>query len=307
MTIDIWSTRTAAHELDAYASDVERASHQTLTNAIQRYVKRLEADPLGLAINTVLPAVDFDAWYNAAVGSIKSMVGSGKLNWPLEAPERVAMQAELLRRMSGGQIDPIQYTYNFHYVENRFASNIAQFVAQDFEPFHRDLRRLLDELFDAPAPQPQTPETTIPILPSPAQADPAAPGVEYVSAVRLTELRALRPTTFDLRKLIKLCEEIDINFRQQCYLGVAALTRALLDHVPPIFEMESFAGVANNYGGGGRSFRESMHHLELSARRIGDAHLHVQIRNSESLPTSTQVNFANDIDVLLAEVVRILR
>jgi hypothetical protein len=85
------------------------------------------------------------------------------------------------------------------------------------------------------------------------------------------------------------------------------LTRALLDHVPPIFGKQSFAEVANNYGGGGKSFRESMLHLERSARNIGDAHLHIQIRNSESLPTSTQVNFSNDIDVLLAEIVRVLR
>jgi hypothetical protein len=250
MSIDIPGARAACTELDAYAGDVARASHQTITNAIQRYVKRLDAEPLAAAVEAVLPRVDFDAWYAAALGSIKSMVGSGKPNWPLDAPERVAMQAELLRRMAGGQIDPIQYTYNFHYVENRFSSNIAQFIAQDFEPFHRDLRRLLDAAFDAPPAPPPEPEHEVTIVPISTPAAPSAPGFEYVSAVRLTELRALRPSAFDLRKLIKLCEEIDINFRQQCYLGVAALTRALIDHVPPLFGKQSFAEVANNYAGG---------------------------------------------------------
>jgi len=49
-----------------------------------------------------------------------------------------------------------------------------------------------------------------------------------------------------------------------------------------------------------------MAHLENSARRIADAHLHTQIRARETLPTATQVNFSNDLDVLLAEIVRIL-
>jgi hypothetical protein len=167
MSIDLPGARVAAAELDAYSADVARASHQTLTNAIQRYVKRLDAEPLAAAVDTVLPHVGFDAWYAAALGTIKSMVGSGKLNWPPDAPERVAMQAELLRRMAGGQIDPIQYTYNFHYVENRFSSNIAQFIAQDFEPFHRDLRRLLDAAFAAPTQPPALSETETVIVPIP--------------------------------------------------------------------------------------------------------------------------------------------
>jgi hypothetical protein len=86
---------------------------------------------------------------------------------------------------------------------------------------------------------------------------------------------------------------------------VAALTRALLDHVPPIFGKRTFAEVANNYGGP-KSFQNAMKHLDNSARNIGDTHLHVQIRARESLPTLTQVNFSNDLDVLLGEVVRLL-
>ena len=118
-------------------------------------------------------------------------------------------------------------------------------------------------------------------------------------------MRAVKSTTFDLSRLVRMAEEIDISYRQGAYHAVAALTRALLDHVPPLFNCRSFAEVANNYGGG-NSFRQSMEHLENSARRIGDAHLHTQIRARETLPTATQVNFSNDLDVLLAEIVRML-
>jgi hypothetical protein len=69
----------------------------------------------------------------------------------------------------------------------------------------------------------------------------------------------------------------------------------------------TFAAAANNCVGAGKSFKQSMQRLGNSSRRIADMYLHTQIRRSESLPTSTQVNFANDLDVLLGEIVRILR
>jgi hypothetical protein len=51
----------------------------------------------------------------------------------------------------------------------------------------------------------------------------------------------------------------------------------------------------------------SMQHLQESSRKIANAHLHTLIRTKENLPTATQVNFANDLDVLLGEIVRVLR
>jgi len=128
----------------------------------------------------------------------------------------------------------------------------------------------------------------------------------YVSPTRIEELKSLYGSTFDLSKLIRMCEEINICFDQKCYLAVAMLARAILDHVPPIFSCKKFAEVANNYAGA-KSFKESMNHLENSSRKIADSHMHQQIRGTESLPNETQVNFSNDLDVLLGEIVRILK
>jgi len=128
----------------------------------------------------------------------------------------------------------------------------------------------------------------------------------FVDPVRLSELKIIPKKEFDLTKLIRICEELDLCFKNECYLAVAALTRALIDHVPPIFGCRKFEEVANNYSGA-KSFKESMKHLGESARKIGDAHLHVQIRRSETLPTPTQVDFKNDVDVLLGEIVRLLK
>ena len=96
-------------------------------------------------------------------------------------------------------------------------------------------------------------------------------------------------------------EELDLSFRNGCYLATAMLVRAILDHVPPIFGVTTFSAVVK------KSFRESMLNLENSSRKIADQHLHGQIRDSETLPTARQVDFSPDIDVLLAEIVRILK
>src|SRR5260370_20319180 len=151
-----------------------------------------------------------------------------------------------------------------------------------------------------PAPKPKVKTT------APEAADVTAPGPAeyvYVDEVRIADLRRATSTKYDLRKLIALCEELNINYRSQCYHAVAALTRTLLYHVPPLLGCRSFAEVANNYQGT-KSFKEVMQRLEGAARTIADMHLHTPIRAQESLPSRTQVNFSNEIDVLLAEVIR---
>jgi hypothetical protein len=130
--------------------------------------------------------------------------------------------------------------------------------------------------------------------------------IPYVDPGRLDELRTLGVQSFDLTKLIRLCEELNTCYANGCFFATAMLTRAIVDHVPPILGCSRFSEVANNYAGS-RSFKQSMQHLDNSLRKIADAHLHSQIRGKETLPNTTQISFSNDLDVLLAEVVRVLK
>jgi len=136
---------------------------------------------------------------------------------------------------------------------------------------------------------------------------PSPSTAPFVDPTRLAELRAIRSLEFDLSKLIRYCDELNSNYDEGCFLAVPILGRAILDHVPPIFGCKSFSEVANNYSSGSKSFKQSMAHLANSLRKIADAYLHVQIRKSEVLPNRTQVNFSSDLDVLLAEIVRLLK
>lgn len=131
------------------------------------------------------------------------------------------------------------------------------------------------------------------------------PDYVFVDESRITDLRRLSSSDFDLTKVIALCEELNQSYRSQCYYAVAALTRTLLDHVPPLFSCRTFTEVANNYSGG-KSFKDCMKRLDEAARAIADMHLHAHIRQTEVLPNRTQVNFSNEADVLLAEIIRSL-
>lgn len=127
----------------------------------------------------------------------------------------------------------------------------------------------------------------------------------YVHESRIAELKAVKNNNFDLSRLIRYCEELNTAFAYECCLSTAILVRAIIDHIPPIFEKSTFTEVANNHGS--KSFKDSMKNLDNSLRKISDSHLHTQIRKKEVLPNSNQVNFSNDLDVLLAEVYRILK
>ncbi len=133
--------------------------------------------------------------------------------------------------------------------------------------------------------------------------------MEFVNISRIEELKSVKSIQFDLVRLVRLCEEINDSYRLRNFMSVAIIGRAILDHIPPVFNYTTFDSVANNYGGidKNRSFKKIMLHLNGSLRNIADKFLHQVIRSSETLPNETQVNFSQELDVLLDEIVRILK
>lgn len=127
----------------------------------------------------------------------------------------------------------------------------------------------------------------------------------FVESRRINEVESLPKTRLDVTRLAQMLVELNRAYAAHSFLSCAFLIRAILDHVPPIFGLTSFTQIANNYAGGGKSFRESMQHLENLSRKVADGYLHSQIRASEALPTKSQVEFRADIDVLIGEVIRV--
>jgi hypothetical protein len=123
----------------------------------------------------------------------------------------------------------------------------------------------------------------------------------YVAATRLSEIQHLPTDKWDFAKLNQLCIELNAAHKTGSHYATVMLVRAITDHVPPLFEVETFGQLASQVGS--RSFKDTMQHLDKGMRKIADGCLHQHIRRRESMPTEQQVNFAPYLDMLLGEVV----
>lgn len=126
----------------------------------------------------------------------------------------------------------------------------------------------------------------------------------YVDKNTLLRLNKIESDNFDLSRLIALCNELDDNYSLENYHSCAMLLRAILDHIPPIFDKKDFKDVCAQYGGG--SFKDIMRPLNETAKKIGDDYLHTQISKKVLAVTKTQVSFEANLDRLLNEVAAIL-
>ena len=126
----------------------------------------------------------------------------------------------------------------------------------------------------------------------------------FVNPIRIGELRKIKSKSFDFIKLIQLCTELNNVTINENYISSSLLVRSIIDHIPPFFGMKNFNEVANNYSKGTRSFMKSMQNLNNSLRNIADNNIHSQIRKKEILPTPNQIDFSQDLDVLLSEIIR---
>lgn len=126
---------------------------------------------------------------------------------------------------------------------------------------------------------------------------------DYINKQRINELLNIKNPDYDFVKLIQLCNELNIAWQIGNYFTVIALVRTILHHISPIFGYTDFAQVASNYAGG-PSFKKSMQNLLNSSKSIADNHLHSQIKKKDALPNETQVDYKNDLDFLLMEIVK---
>ena len=133
---------------------------------------------------------------------------------------------------------------------------------------------------------------------------PTQSGPDYVDPDRIAELKVIEHSSFDLAKLIRLCEELNVNQAAGNTYSVIMLVRAILDHIPPVFAAKDFAQVASQIGG--KSKKSILDRLERVSRELANVHLHQQIRNKEPLPNPTQMNFSSELDFMLCEVIHAL-
>ncbi len=183
--------------------------------------------------------------------------------------------------------DPLDYLKRLAAFLNDNGENFGSFSYSTVEEYKQIVRRGIQQL---------TQKETKP-------KESHAKNIEiFINSDRITDLEKINNPDFDLVRLIAVCKEINLAFENCSYISLIMLTRSLIDHIPPLFGQSNFANVYGQYGT--KSFKESLKHLDASMRKIADSYMHTHIRRKESLPNITQVNFSQDLDVLLAEIIR---
>jgi hypothetical protein len=282
----------ARREFQDYVEDVIRSRHQTFGDALSRMLAMLSPpQPLGVIAARVLFAPSFDAWYEDLQSRTGGMGGGGDLTWPPDSTERVATQLEVIRRVDDGRLEFWRFCHQFLETSSRYDDMVHAFAQNVVRPFARDFLRLLQD-------QPEFCEPAAP-LSRPSNHD-------FIDPERMAALRAAPPRPYDLRKLVRLCEELNICFSNECFFAVAMLTRAVIDYVPPVFGYRTFAEVVSNHPRG-RSHKAALDHLQNAARAIADLHLHGSANQDIPFPNAAQVNFGPNLDLLLDATIKTLQ
>jgi len=103
-------------EYEVAADDVLNSDYSLFDSNLKRFLHLLKNNPYMLYVNeVVLPDVDFIQWYEDACKTVKSMVGSGTLDWPPDRRENLSMQLALLKHMEEGRVDPPKLCSKFMY------------------------------------------------------------------------------------------------------------------------------------------------------------------------------------------------
>jgi len=126
----------------------------------------------------------------------------------------------------------------------------------------------------------------------------------YIDLNKIDKIKKIESERYDFSKAIEILNQINLAHEQNMFFTIGMLVRALIDHIPPLFECNNFNEVSNNYKGSS-SFKKLMKKLQDSLRNISDSFLHDQIRKREELPSFNQVNFIPEVDALLSELIRI--
>ncbi len=136
----------ALRDYDDIASDLSSSNYKTFNNNLQQYLHVINTNKIiSQIISSKLPDIDFQTWYSKAKATVRGMVGSGHLDWPLEKPQKLAHQLELLKTIAEGNDNIINYCTNFMYVDNNFDSMTYEFIRQIIDPFTRDIKRLIED------------------------------------------------------------------------------------------------------------------------------------------------------------------
>ncbi len=124
--------------------ELSDASHQNIDNVLKQYFNAINPiSDVGETLVVNLPEMDFEEWYQRAMDSRGGMVGSGRLEWPINTEERLSLQYQLIQSMANGSVDISDFAFDFTHQGGQIDHSNRAFVSQVFVPFHKDMLRVI--------------------------------------------------------------------------------------------------------------------------------------------------------------------
>jgi hypothetical protein len=183
------------NEYDELAADVARSNHTFFASNLKRWFDFL--DRVSLFARPILQQLEsagyFPAWFEPYRIMMATGGGAEVFHWPEDRRQRLGMQLHLLRRMTGGEIDPGVFALTVLHIGS-IHNRIAAIVDQIFVPLSRELRRYVKDQTASAAMSP--PAYEIPPLEMP---------MSFGSETAAAEMLTLKPTLWgigiDLKEL----------------------------------------------------------------------------------------------------------
>jgi hypothetical protein len=133
-------------EYDGLVEDVLRSDHRFFASNLTVWLGLLDrTDWVAEELNR-LPAFDLQAWLQAGQATRGSMVGSGRLNWPADPLQSLALRLALFRAFADQSLSVQSFAISFLYSANNFNTMVNDIGEQLFRPFQAALRRHLDRV-----------------------------------------------------------------------------------------------------------------------------------------------------------------
>lgn len=132
------------------------------------------------------------------------------------------------------------------------------------------------------------------------------PPRDYVERGIIDQLKSADSDRWGADRLVCFCEELNACFAGGQLFAVISLTRTILGYVAPLFRCKAFAEVAT-LEFASSELEEAVKCLDNSFRNVSNHYLGSPISQGGVIPSPRQVDFADELNILLAEVVRLLK
>lgn len=123
----------------------------------------------------------------------------------------------------------------------------------------------------------------------------------YIDWSYLKALRSLELTSFNTKKLLTLCDELNHAYKHEMYYTCAILQRAIIDHVPPMFGESKFESVVAQAW---KSKKSIYNRLNQQTKQFADMCVHEQISTKKLLISGTEIDSSKqDFNILIADLI----